>query len=978
MFYIISRTGTHKTMSLDQCLKKFVVSEKGAPVNYTKIGDKDLNVYGNKYFIPEDKTNEFYKAYKKHVFRDKKQAYLTEKQHEVGKIVIDLDFRYDVSVDERQHTKDHVSDFVIMVFEGVNELFHNIVNKNIEFYVFEKDNVNPCEDVTKDGIHIIMNVECDFATKMVLRDYMLNNIDDIWDNSNMKNTWNEVIDEGVMKGHVNWQLYGSQKPGKECYKLKYIWNITLDETGEITMEEVKTHLIDFDKYFPRFCARNKNDLHSFQLKEDYKDIYEKYKRETMFKQNKAKKGGLKVKKGINICNSYKNLIISEEMLDVMITELFEDPNTEYKLKEIHSYTMILSKEYWGPGSYDKWIRVGWALKNTHEDLYLTWMKMSCQSEDFSFDNHDLLEMWSNFETYNKEGLTSKSIIYWAKISNPDEYNKIYKQTIDYYIYFSFHNSTEYDLANTLYHMYKSQFVCASIKDKLWYEFTNNKWVITDSAASLRMKISTEMFNRYSDKVFNFQLKAESNSNNIANNQQTNINKPENLNPMENKIMNKFNDSEEDSFTDFKKKMNEMLNTTKMLKKTSIKANILKEAELLFYDRDFLTKLDKNPYLLGCSNCVIDFKERTHRKGKHDDYIHKSTNIIYKPLEYYKNNDPNTINEIEEFFKQLFPVPIQKNDESPKYTGSLRNYMWEHLASTLLGTNENQSFNIYNGSGANGKSKLVELMSLVLGEYKGTVPITLVTQKRNSIGGTSSEVYNLIGTRYAVMQEPSKGDKINEGVMKELTGGDPIQCRALFKDSVEFIPQFKLVVCTNTLFDILSNDDGTWRRLRKVDFNSKFTDKPNEDPKFPVEDYPHQFKIDTKIDEKFKKWAPVLLSMLVDIAYKTQGKVNDVDVVTSATDKYRQDQDIYLQYINEQLTHKPHPSGLTTSIIEIFRDFTEWVKGVAPPGYVSNKKELQTQITKKFGNPGPKTCWRSFYIKAMYNEQDEETKSGFNI
>ena len=59
-------------MSLDIFLKKFIVSEKGAPVNYTKIGDRDLNVYGNKYFIPEDKTNDFYRAYKKHVFKEKK------------------------------------------------------------------------------------------------------------------------------------------------------------------------------------------------------------------------------------------------------------------------------------------------------------------------------------------------------------------------------------------------------------------------------------------------------------------------------------------------------------------------------------------------------------------------------------------------------------------------------------------------------------------------------------------------------------------------------------------------------------------------------------------------------------------------------------------------------------------------------------------------------------------------------------------
>ena len=50
-------------------------------------------------------------------------------------------------------------------------------------------------------------------------------------------------------------------------------------------------------------------------------------------------------------------------------------------------------------------------------------------------------------------------------------------------------------------------------------------------------------------------------------------------------------------------------------------------------------------------------------------------------------------------------------------------MWEHLASILLGKNLNQTFNMYTGSGRNGKSKLVELMGTMLGDYKGTVPIS---------------------------------------------------------------------------------------------------------------------------------------------------------------------------------------------------------------------------------------------------------------
>ena len=143
-----------------------------------------------------------------------------------------------------------------------------------------------------------------------------------------------------------------------------------------------------------------------------------------------------------------------------------------------------------------------------------------------------------------------------------------------------------------------------------------------------------------------------------------------------------------------------------------------------------------------------------------------------------NEEQNQIvSEIKDFMEKLFP---NKN---------LRNYMWQHLASCLLGSNSNQTFNIYTGVGSNGKSVLVQIMGLMLGDYKGTVPISLITQKRLGIGGTSSEVAQLKGLRYAVMNEPSKGDVINEGIMKEITGGDPIQARELYKQSITFVPQF---------------------------------------------------------------------------------------------------------------------------------------------------------------------------------------------
>ena len=134
-------------------------------------------------------------------------------------------------------------------------------------------------------------------------------------------------------------------------------------------------------------------------------------------------------------------------------------------------------------------------------------------------------------------------------------------------------------------------------------------------------------------------------------------------------------------------------------------------------------MDSKNHLLCFNNGVIDFEEGIFRKGVPEDYTSKCTNIDYVQLD--EERDRNEIYEVNEFMNQLFPNP------------ELRNYMWEHLSSVLLGKNTNQTFNIYTGRGRNGKSKLVELMSMVLGDYKATVPITLITQKRGSIGGTSS-------------------------------------------------------------------------------------------------------------------------------------------------------------------------------------------------------------------------------------------------
>jgi len=217
----------------------------------------------------------------------------------------------------------------------------------------------------------------------------------------------------------------------------------------------------------------------------------------------------------------------------------------------------------------------------------------------------------------------------------------------------------------------------------------------------------------------------------------------------------------------------------------------------------------------------------------------------------------------------------------------------------------------------------------------------------------------MGTRYAVMQEPSKGDKINEGIMKEITGGDPIQGRALFKDTVTFIPQFKLAVCTNTLFDIKSNDEGTWRRIRVCDFKSKFTEDPvDTDPHEP-----YQFAVDKNIGVKFEEWKHVFLSMLVEISYKNMGNVPECDMVMASMKEYRDGQDYLSEFVKEKV--EKEEDGVIKKK-ELSEEFKKWYQiqynRHPPPG-----KELYEYMNKHYGKPES-----GYYrgVKIIYDDLEE--------
>jgi len=935
---------------------KFLV-QKGESFSHTRIPDKSLSI-GGAFMIPRNELPEFYRKYYQHVFVEKRQEFLTEKQQPTnGPGLIDFDFRYSTEVEERLHTKENIMDTIsaymhlitsIYKFPSPIDVAEEIV---IPFYVFEKPTVNMQSEFTKDGIHMLIGMKMERAVQLLMREELLHELPEILGSLPLVNTWDQVYDDGIVKGHTNWQLYGSRKPNNKAYELKYIFEMKRNSDdmtwycAESSVDEfiksMETNMENFEKItahyesniaFETLTLFDTDDMVEPEMQQELLKRLETLRASVQQTAARRKNGGNVAAQGPPSASSRIIMRAPDETIgipqrstpwtidDIKTIQDLRDAaeqmlstldSKEYELRDTHEYAMTLPPPYYE--EYTKWLHVGFALNNTSPRLFLSWMLFSSQWTRFSVhDIHKHLATWRGF-SYNPSGLTNRSIRYWSRRDAPEKYSKVNEHSVDHYIEETIktEQATDFDLAMVVFQVFKEQFVCASVGKNIWYEFLNHRWVECDEGNTLRLLISREIYRLYYRKL---QL-----------------------------LMDELRRYETGSeqFVHIKKLTEKITAINVKLKTTTYKNNIMREVKTLFYDKKFYDNLNANPYLLCFKNGVMDFKQKCFRDGQPDDNISKCTNLEYVQLDATGMHKKDFA-EITEFMGQLFPIE------------NVRRYMWEHLASVLIGVNRDQTFNVYIGGGSNGKSKLVELMAMCLGDYKVSLPIALITQKRIGIGSTSSEIAQLVGVRYAVMQEPTKSDNtLNDGVLKEITGGDPITARALYKDSITFVPQCKLAVCTNVMFNLETNDDGTKRRIKKIDFVSKFCERPVQGDK----DAPYQFMINKYLDENLKRWSSVFMSMLVDKALQTGGVVHTCKEVEDSSNAYFESEDHISEFISEKI--QAFEGGVVRSG-DLNETFKKWYR-THHDREVPKPKDLYAVMDKRFGKRGTLKAWKNICI-----------------
>jgi P4 family phage/plasmid primase-like protien len=508
------------------------------------------------------------------------------------------------------------------------------------------------------------------------------------------------------------------------------------------------------------------------------------------------------------------------------------------------------------------------LKNIHPYLQEVWLNFSAKIGD-SYKEHEAITKWDSFG-FRVEGqrLSLGSLRYWSKSDNAEEYKKIEDTNVFKLVDEAAASSTEYDVAQVIYAMFRDEFKCANFKQNDWFWYNNNIWKNTENGVELQCRLSTDVAKLFRDKE-----KAE-----IANIDATGECQHKDIDP-----------SCPTCAAELRKKQYSALRLK--LKTTRFKESVMKECRALFYDREFADKVDENKHLIAFRNGVFDTLKREFRAGQPEDYISMCTEIDYAVDTQY--HEFACWSELKQFLHSILP---NKN---------VREYFLNHLATCLSGV-FNQRFHILTGSGSNGKSMLMNLCATAFGEYCYKANIAMFTQKRGKAGAANPELVRMKGKRFVMMSEPDEGEPLSSGFLKELTSSEKVLGRDLFQGSkqmVEFDIQAKLHLACNEKPKVTTNDNGTWRRLKVVDFPNKFVTNPKA---------PNELPMDESIMQKVlsRDWAECFMAYLVHLFKEGKGlaKLTPPQEVEAYTNEYKEESDGIAKFMAEYFHVSEIPRG----------------------------------------------------------------------
>jgi len=279
----------------------------------------------------------------------------------------------------------------------------------------------------------------------------------------------------------------------------------------------------------------------------------------------------------------------------------------------------------------------------------------------------------------------------------------------------------------------------------------------------------------------------------------------------------------------------------------------------------LSELDKDPFLLGVKNGVVDLKTGKLIAPNPSVLVVKRANVNFDPTAEAPR--------FRKFLEEVVP------------DAELRAFLVRLLAYLTTGSINEHYWFFFVGGGRNGKSILMRVMERLLGDYSKKISVEMLMKTGpKQQGSPSPEILQLQGRRFVYANETTEGQRLDDARIKDLTGGDTLSGRALYSDFASFDPTHKLLITGNNYPIVHDDSHGFWARVVVFPFDVSFTED----------------QIDRNLEGKLLKEVPGILNIVLEGMkdYLANG-LQVPDRLTKATQAYRSDQDTIQQFINEE-------------------------------------------------------------------------------
>ncbi len=342
----------------------------------------------------------------------------------------------------------------------------------------------------------------------------------------------------------------------------------------------------------------------------------------------------------------------------------------------------------------------------------------------------------------------------------------------------------------------------------------------------------------------------------------------------------------------------------------------------------IDEMDQNGWQLNCVNGTLDLRTGELCPATPDDMITKLCPTSF---------NPDASSEVwTSFLNSTFG-----------HDKKLIEFVQRLLGYSLTAQTTEQILPVMWGEGANGKSTLLTaFMETVGADYTMKAPHNLLlASRRNS---HTTELADLVGKRFVACVETPDESRLNEALVKELTGGDRIRARRTHCNSFEFGPTHKLILCTNHRPRVSGTDHGFWRRIALIPFCQKFWN-PGEGGSGPIE-----LKINPNLSEELASEKEAILAWCVRgcLDWQKYGLLQPA-VVREATTEYRTAEDVIAQWIASRCVESPE---FELSARDAYEDYENWCSETSE-SHVT-KQKFGARMKRRFKSRRSNGIWYS--------------------